>query len=159
MNLLSPPFLKTEINPIFGSMKTKYYLCLSGLMLLLLAVNSCAKPDQPAPAINGIYYGTSTPSTGSAYPDTVNIYSAGASVTEYSVHRSFHTTANYYSFYFTGNVSGTNISIADTTINLGGTLANYSTIGSVSGTTLTLHDSFGYTGSGTKTSTFVGVLQ
>ena len=140
-------------------MKTKYYLALSCLALLLLAVSSCGKQDQPAPAINGIYYGTSTPSTGAAYPDTVNIYQVGASFTQSSVHRSFHTNSNYYSYYFTGNISGINITIADTTINIGGVAPTYSATGSVSGSTLTLHDKFAYPGGSTVTSTFTGAAQ
>jgi hypothetical protein len=140
-------------------MKLNYPTALTCLTILILAISSCGQKDQPAPDINGIYYGTSTPSNGSAYPDTVNLYKAGVSYTVSTVHRSFHNSVNYYSVYFTGNISGINISVADTTINLGGTSATYSTNGSVSGSTLTLHDKFVYTGGSSGTSTFVGVLQ
>jgi len=137
-------------------MKSKSITLALCTTILMATISSCGTKDSPVPTFSGTYIGTSTPSTGSAYADTVIITQAGISANA-TVQRTFSALNHAYTFNLKGTISSANISIADTSIYFSPSPTTYSCNGSLADTVLTLHDSFTYFGGSTGTSTFVGV--
>ena len=128
-----------------------------GLLLgiCIMVIPSCGGKAYFGPSFNGTYTGTSTPSTGSAYPDTI-IISPRSLSSILNVQRTFHTGIHYYTFGLNGQTAGYNLLVPDTTIAFSPPPTQYWGKGTLSDSVLTLHDYFVYLGGDTGTSIFVG---